>query len=178
MTFQDSRRSRSTWQVTPPRIRVRVLHVIARSQRVRPEVAAPMTGSATKPIQCRAADIFADDARYTELDCFASLAMTKRDHNEQKGSGTPTSAFVQPPHHRMRRASSGTRSPVGVPPRLLPSGLSPLGRDSRPGFLGRGGSASSYQARPNRGAKDSAPLNRRYPRPPVPVQGMHLPDRS
>jgi hypothetical protein len=110
MTFQDSRRSRSTWQVTPPRIRVRVLHVIARSQRVRPEVAAPMTGSATKPIQCRAADIFADDARYTELDCFASLAMTKRDHNEQKGSGTPTSAFVQPPHHRMRRASSGTRS--------------------------------------------------------------------
>jgi hypothetical protein len=57
-------------------------------------------------------------------------------------------------------------------------GLSPVGRSSRPGFLGCGGSASSYQARPNRGAKDSAPLNGRYPRPPVPVQGMHLPDRS
>jgi hypothetical protein len=37
---------------------------------------------------------------------------------EQKGGETPTSAWVHPPRHRARRASSGTRSPVGVPPRL------------------------------------------------------------
>jgi len=41
----------------------------------------------------------------------------------------------------------------------------------RPGFLGLGESALPYHARPNRGAKDSAPLHGRYPRPPVPVQG-------
>jgi hypothetical protein len=41
--------------------------VIARSQRVRPEVAGPMTGSATKQ----------SSTAFT-LDCFASLAMTAR----------------------------------------------------------------------------------------------------
>ncbi len=35
-----------------------------------------------------------------------------------------------------QRVCSGTRSPIGVPPRLLPSGLSALGRNSRPGFHG------------------------------------------
>ena len=73
-------------------------------------------------------------------------AMTK-----EKGSGTPTDVFSQPPHLAMRRAPlsrfppplagegrEGARSPIGVPPRLLPSGLSALGRSSRPGFLGRG----------------------------------------
>ena len=72
------------------------------------------------------------------------------------------------PHHasdvatRMRfgrgRASSGTRSPFGAPPRLSPR-LSPLTCGSRPGFLGRG----------PRG---------RYPRFPVPAQWQHPTHRS
>jgi hypothetical protein len=70
------------------------------------------------------------------------------------------------------------RSPDGVPPRLSPGGSRPFRSAPGQASWGRGRSASSYQARPNRGAKDSAPLNGRYPRPPVPVQGKHLPDRS
>jgi hypothetical protein len=52
-----------------------------------------------------------------------------------------------------RRALSGARTPVGVPPRLSPEGIIPSQRlGFRPGFLGRG-------------------LNGRYPPSPVPVQG-------
>jgi hypothetical protein len=52
-----------------------------------------------------------------------------------------------------RRALSGARTPVGVPPRLSPKGIIPSQRlGFRPGFLGRG-------------------LNGRYPPSPVPVQG-------
>ena len=51
--------------------RMKFYFVIARSQRVRPEVAGPMTGSATK--QSRALWL-------KRLDCFASLAMTKARH--------------------------------------------------------------------------------------------------
>jgi hypothetical protein len=52
-----------------------------------------------------------------------------------------------------RRALSGARTPVGVPPRLSPKGIIPSQRlGFRPGFLGRG-------------------LNGRYPSSPVPVQG-------
>jgi hypothetical protein len=51
---------------------------------------------------------------------------------KEKGGGTPADAYLQPPHPQpsssrlrgrteagARRASGGTRSPVGVPPRLL-----------------------------------------------------------
>ena len=68
----------------------------------------------------------------------------------REGGRTPTDAD-QPPHHRMRLASSGTRSPVGVPPRLS-------------------------LRRPNATAQPQAALpgtrlrNGRYPSPPVPVQ--------
>ena len=51
-----------------------------------------------------------------------------------------------------RRALSGARTPVGVPPRLSPKGIIPSQRlGFRPGFLGLG-------------------LNGRYPPSPVPVQ--------
>jgi hypothetical protein len=69
------------------------------------------------------------------------------------------------------------RSPDGVPPRLSPGGSRPFRSAPGQASMGRGRSASSYQARPNRGAKDSAPLNGRYPPLPVPVQGKHLPHR-
>ena len=69
------------------------------------------------------------------------------------------------------------RSPIGVPLRLLPSGLSALGRNSRPGFLGRGRTFDPVSS-PQPGSEDLAFLRGRYPRPPVPVQGTHLPDRS
>src|SRR5580700_5273954 len=52
-----------------------------------------------------------------------------------------------------RRALSGARTPVGVPPRLSPEGIIPSQRlGFRPGFLGLG-------------------LDGRYPPSPVPVQG-------
>ena len=89
---------------------------------------------------------------------------------QTNGSGTPAGVCVHPPRLRAARVLR-TRSPVGVPPRLLPSGLSPLSLSSRPGFLGRGGSASSYQARPNRGAKDSRAAKRALPAPACPSPG-------
>src|ERR1700693_1406769 len=57
----------------------------------------------------------------------------------------------QPPHRRMRRASSGTRTPVGVPPRLS------LRRPNA--------TAQPQAALPATRLKDG-----RYPSPPVPVQ--------
>jgi hypothetical protein len=44
-------------------------------------------------------------------------------------------------------------------------------------LLGRGGTFDPIRP-PQPGGGDLAFLNGRYPRPPVPVQGMHLPDRS
>jgi hypothetical protein len=46
--------------------------VIARSQRVQPEVAGPMTGSATK-----------QSSRARRLDCLAALAMTSGVHRAE-----------------------------------------------------------------------------------------------
>ena len=43
-----------------------------------------------------------------------------------KGGGTPTDAWGNDPHLRMRRALGEARSPVGVPPRLLPGGSRPF----------------------------------------------------
>ncbi len=69
---------------------------------------------------------------------------------EAKGSGTPTDAglvsapagaaraLISCPSPFARKAFEGARSPVGVPPRLSPRGLtSPLAQ-LRPCFLGRG----------------------------------------
>jgi hypothetical protein len=65
--------------------------VIARSQRVRPEVAGPMTSSATKQSMARAA----------QLDCFASLAMTR-------ARQTPREDFVCPPPRSETERGRGT----------------------------------------------------------------------
>jgi hypothetical protein len=47
---------------------------------------------------------------------------------------------IQPPHplRGVRRAQSAARSPLGVPPRLLPEGRWSQRLSFRPGFLGRG----------------------------------------
>jgi hypothetical protein len=68
-----------------------------------------------------------------------------------KGRQNADRRVVQPPHRRMRLASSGTRSPVGVPPRLLPR---------RPNAT-----AQPQAALPGTWLKDGC-----YPSPPVPVQ--------
>ena len=65
----------------------------------------------------------------------------------KKEGGTPTDAVSIPPRHTGAARSSGTRSPVGVPPRLLPLGLSARGRNFRPGFLGRGGTFDPVRLR-------------------------------
>ena len=44
----------------------------------------------------------------------------------------------EPPHHRVRHALDGARSPIGVPPRLSPEGRRSQRLSSRPRFLGRG----------------------------------------
>jgi hypothetical protein len=57
--------------------------VIARSQRVRPEVAGPMTGSATKQSSGAMTASFVVQRNETAaLDCFASLAMTTKEKRE------------------------------------------------------------------------------------------------
>jgi hypothetical protein len=59
----------------------------------------------------------------------------------------------------VRRARSAARSPLGVPPRLLPEGRRSPRLSFRPGFLGRG-------------------FPGRYPVSPVPVQWQHPTHRS
>ncbi len=78
--------------------------------------------------------------------------------------------MVHPPHRRMRRASSGTRSPVGVPLRLLRRGSRPFGATPGQASWDVAG-ALDPERFTQPGAKDLALLNGRYPRPPVPVQG-------
>ncbi len=120
------------------------------------------------------------------LDCFATA---RKDDQGKKGSGTPTNVCPTSAPLRARRA------PFLFPlPRLRGrvgrghARLSAFHRgscvsertptlSSRPGFLGRGRTldpVSSLQP----GSEDLALLNGRYPRPPVPVQGTHLPGRS
>src|SRR5580700_7883209 len=61
-----------------------------------------------------------------------------------KGSGTPTNADYHPPHLSMWLALCKARSPVGVPPRLLPKGvIVPEARLRAKGFLRLGRSARS-----------------------------------
>ena len=78
--------------------------------------------------------------------------------------------FSQPPHLAMRRASSGTRSPIGVPLRLLPSGLSALGRSSRPGFHGTWQDVRSGTVAPT-GERRPRVLTRALPAPACPSPG-------
>ena len=64
----------------------------------------------------------------------------------------------------------GARSPIGVPPRLLPSGLSALGRNSRPGFHGTRQDVRSYKLAPT-GEQRSCALTRALPAPACPSPG-------
>jgi len=69
--------------------------VTARSQRVRPEVAGPMTGSATKQSGGAMRACFVDLRNETaQLDCFASLAMTTKEKRKRNADRRvhPTSA--------------------------------------------------------------------------------------
>ena len=69
----------------------------------------------------------------------------------KEGEAERRQTQIQPPHHRMRLASSGTRSPVGVPPRLLHR-------------------RTNATAQPQAALPGTWLRNGRYPSPPVPVQ--------
>ena len=101
---------------------------------------------------------------------------TKRNDDKKKGSGTPTDVFSQPPHLAMRRASGGCARLSAFHHGSYRQGFRPLGAAPGQASWDVAGRSIRY-ARSNRGAKTS----RSYagdPRPPVPVQGTHLPDRS
>jgi hypothetical protein len=74
--------------------------------------------SSAKPVRCR--------ERAGVVPAFRSSVELRpiklQELNE--GSGTPANAGHQPPHLAMRRALSGARTLVGVPPRLSPKGVS------------------------------------------------------
>jgi len=156
--------------------------VIARSQRARAKSRGPMTGSATK--QSRAA----------ELDCFATLAMTKPPLYDSlpahKGSGTPADAYeMSAPAGAVRATVRSAcadpplraRSPVGVPPRFSPEGLSSPVAQLQARLPGTWPERLIRYARPNRGAeilRFSAGVTRAYlsqpsgaPHTPVIVPG-------
>ena len=124
-----------------------------------------------------------------DLDCFASLAMTKDNDEKKKGSGTPANVFLKPPHLAMRRAPFSNKPPPlwgrvrrgharltafhhgscrwGVAPwAQLQARLPGTWRDVRSGKLA-----------PTGGRRPRA-LTRVLPAPACPSPGMHLPDRS
>ncbi len=80
-------------------------------------------------------------------------------NGRKQGSGTPRDAYPTSAPCGVRRAQSAARSPLGVPPRLLPEGRRSPRLSFRPGFLGRG-------------------FPGRYPVSPVPVQWQHPTHRS
>ena len=121
----------------------------------------------------------------TALDCFASLAMTTKEKREAERRQT----CVQPPHLAKRRAPFSFPSPAcggglgggTLACRRSTAALASASERQRsaPGqaswdLAGRSILYGSLQP----GSEDLALLNGRYPRPPVPVQGTHLPDRS
>src|SRR5271154_1312873 len=116
---------------------------------------------------------------HRHMDCRIKSGNDEVRKNEtNKGSGTPTDAVSHVPHasgarvaprrkrlappHRCR-----ARSPVGVPPRLLPEGLSSQRLSFRPGFLGRGG-ALGPKCPPQPGGGDLAQFKRALPAPACP----------
>ena len=118
--------------------------VIARSQRVRPEVAGPMTGSATKQSRAEPPDSDELTLGTAALDCFAALAMTKKRKGKRNADRRLLQPAVQLARPRILRDALACRRSTAV----LTYGLSPVARDFRPGFLGRGESARSCNARP------------------------------
>jgi hypothetical protein len=145
--------------------------VIARSQRARAKSRGPMTGSATK--QSRAA----------ELDCFATLAMTKSPLFDSlpahKGSGTPADAYEMSAPAGAVRATERRLAPTLRCGRARLSAFHHGSRQRdfrhlwlsfRPGFLGRGRALDPVRP-PQPGGGDLALLHGRYPRLPVPAQG-------
>ena len=92
-----------------------------------------------------------------------TLAMTR-------GSGTPKGADIQPPHLAVQRASGGTRTPLGVPPRFLPKGLLIPKAQLRPGFVG--GGAETRRVAP----ANAAPSSSDAPRTPVIVPAGMMPE--
>ncbi len=109
--------------------------------------------------------------RHRRLDCFASLAMTKKE------GGTPADVSSN-----LRAIGRGARPAGRARLSAFHRGSCrwasrPAGATSGQASWVRGGTFDPVRPR-QPGHGDLTLLNGRYPRPPVPVQGTHLPDRS
>ena len=109
------------------------------------------------------------------LDCFASLAMTTT-KRKKEAERRQTCSF------NLRISRCGARATARA--RLSAfhygsyrQGFRPLGAAPGQASMGRGRTFDPERSL-QPGSKDLALLRGRYPRPPVPVQGTHLPDRS
>jgi hypothetical protein len=89
-------------------------------------------------------------------------------HPRSKKEAERRKAQISTPQLSLRLASSGTRSPSGVPPRLSPMGQL-LPKAQRQAML-PGTWPGRLSCPPQRGAEDQALLHGRYPAQPVPVQ--------
>ena len=84
----------------------------------------------------------------------------------------PSASFRM--RQRAQRSTLACRRSTAV----LTDGLSPVSRDFRPGFLGRGESVRSCAPAPTGGRRPSAVISGRYPPSPIPVQWQHPTGRS
>ena len=83
-------------------------------------------------------------------------ARRTKERTEIKKEAERRKAQDQPPHLQVRRASSGTRTPSGVPLRLSPRGLFIPKAQHRPCFLRLGRSVRSCTAAPTGGRRPCA----------------------
>jgi hypothetical protein len=95
----------------------------------------------------------------------------KGEGNKQirKGSRTPKGARSSNRTCKVRRASGGTRTPSGVPLRLMPKGLLIPRAQPRPSFLGLGESLRAYGPRQPGRVSQASPRALPAPACPSPV---------
>ena len=137
-------------------------HALSRASVVKPA----MRSHETLPL---AAPIFVRACRRWSLASSRSMLQATNESVRRKGKrNADKRCSRKPPHLAVRRAPCKARSPIGVPPRLLPKGVIVPKAHPGPGFVRRA-SRGGFAA-------DASPHFQRAPRAPVIVPAGLIPE--
>ena len=138
------------------------------------EHASSFSRRASRPSCCSSPSSFRSPHRSSSDDtgggagAVTICALSHECKKEEKESGTPKDADPYPLYLAVQLAPCKARSPIGVPPRLLPKGVIIPKAHPGPGFVRRA---------PRGGfAADASPHSQRAPRAPVIVPAGLIPE--